>query len=431
MRKETDYIYGIPKFNKKSTLENTKEMLRRLGVAGMDVRIIHVAGTNGKGSVCAYLGSMLREEGFHVGVFTSPHLVVLNERISIDGEPVSDEMFEAAFGKVKKISCEMMDDGFLHPSFFEFLFGMAMLIFSKQKLDYIILETGLGGRLDATNVFDFPAVTVITSISLDHMDILGDTIEEIAGEKAGIIKHNVPVVYDARDERVNKIIERVAKEHRSAMCRLKEQDITVTHTSDKKIDFSLNNSYYDNVCFSIETCALYQVYNATLALNVMAVLGFSDIDILRKGLSKMNWAGRMQHIRPGFVIDGAHNDDGIRMFLNSVECDATGKTLIFSCVKDKHYESVIKEICNAHIFNNFILTPLADPRGLDIHRMRECFKNNNVDNVFLSRDSTEACKTALLHLEKGQKVYAVGSLYLVGEILEWHNQYKEDNNDKF
>ena len=180
MTKETKYIYDIPKFNKKSSADNTKEMLRRLDCADIDSKIIHIAGTNGKGSTCAYLGSILREAGYSVGIFTSPHLVRLNERIVIDGASVGDEEFEKTFEIVRNVSEDMVSDGLSHPSFFEFLFGMAMYIFKRRNPDYIILETGLGGRLDATNVFSRPELTIITSISLDHTDILGDSIDKIA-----------------------------------------------------------------------------------------------------------------------------------------------------------------------------------------------------------------------------------------------------------
>ena len=187
MVKETDYIYNIPKFSKKSSLANTRIMLDRIGFDENSKKIIHVAGTNGKGSVCAYLAGILGKAGKKTGLFTSPHLVRINERIVINGEEVTDSIFEDSFKRIKKISEDMVRDGFDHPSFFEFLFGMAMDIFKNSDTEYIILETGLGGRLDATNVITHPVMTVLTSISLDHTEILGDTYEKIAMEKAGII----------------------------------------------------------------------------------------------------------------------------------------------------------------------------------------------------------------------------------------------------
>ena len=190
------YIEEIPKFTKKHTLEHTKTFLKRLGNPAADRKIVHVAGTNGKGSVCAYLQAILMAEGKRTGFFTSPHLVSVNERIRVDNIQIDNETFLKVFRKVLKIVRQMVEDGIEHPSYFEFLFGMGMTAFAETDVEYIILETGLGGRLDATNAIDNPALAIITSISLDHTAILGDTIEKIAGEKAGIIKPGVPVFFD-------------------------------------------------------------------------------------------------------------------------------------------------------------------------------------------------------------------------------------------
>ena len=200
------YINSVPKFTSKNKPENTMELIRRLGHPERSMKVIHVAGTNGKGSVCAFLSSMLTEGGKRTGLFTSPHLVKINERFQINNEPVSDEIFLNAYERVMKLVEEMQKDGFYHPAYFELLFAIGMVIFEEAQVEYLILETGLGGRLDATNIVEKPVVTVITSISLDHTEILGDTIEEIAGEKAGIIKQNIPIVYDGREKRAEKVI---------------------------------------------------------------------------------------------------------------------------------------------------------------------------------------------------------------------------------
>ena len=198
------YIEEIPKFTKKHSLDHTREFLKRLGDPALDRKIIHVAGTNGKGSVCAYIKAILTAEGKKTGFFTSPHLVSVNERIEICGKPVDDDAFFRIFEEVYKIAGEMEAEGLGHPSYFEFLFGMGMKAFAASDVEYIILETGLGGRLDATNAVPEPFLTVITSISLDHTDILGDTIEKIAGEKAGIIKKGVPVIFDGSNPAARK-----------------------------------------------------------------------------------------------------------------------------------------------------------------------------------------------------------------------------------
>lgn len=206
------YIEEIPKFTKKHTLEHTKTFLKRLGNPAADRKIVHVAGTNGKGSVCAYLQAILMAEGKRTGFFTSPHLVSVNERIRVDNIQIDNETFLKVFRKVLKIVRQMVEDGIEHPSYFEFLFGMGMTAFAETDVEYIILETGLGGRLDATNAIDNPALAIITSISLDHTAILGDTIEKIAGEKAGIIKPGVPVFFDGSSKKAAEVIKAKASE---------------------------------------------------------------------------------------------------------------------------------------------------------------------------------------------------------------------------
>ena len=205
------YIEDIPKFTKKHTLLHTREFMRRLGNPCQGRKVLHVAGTNGKGSVCAYMQAILLFEGKRVGFFTSPHLVKLNERIRINGKDIDDDTFCRIFAKVRQVAEELEKEGLEHPSYFEFLYGMGMLAFEENDAEYIVLETGLGGRLDATNSFEHPFLSVITSIGLDHTEILGDTIEKIAGEKAGIIKKGVPVFFDRSDERSSRVIEETAE----------------------------------------------------------------------------------------------------------------------------------------------------------------------------------------------------------------------------
>ena len=194
-----DYIEEVPKFTKKNGPENTLELLRRIGHPERNMKIIHVAGTNGKGSVCAFLASVLSGAGRRTGLFTSPHLVDITERFQIDQEPVSHERFTEAFVRVKKEVDGMIRDGFAHPAYFELLFAAGLLIFDAAGVEYLVLETGLGGRLDATNLVEHPIACVLTTISLDHMEYLGDTVAKIAAEKAGIIKEGIPVIYDGRN----------------------------------------------------------------------------------------------------------------------------------------------------------------------------------------------------------------------------------------
>ena len=203
------YIEEIPRFTRKHSLDHTREMLLFLGNPQNGKKIIHVAGTNGKGSVCAYLDAMLRAEGKSTGLFTSPHLVKMNERIVLNGKQISDEDFCEVFEETMQAVRRMQDAGLEHPTFFEFLFAMAMKAYDRAGMEYIVLETGLGGRLDATSSVE-PVACVITSIGLDHMEYLGDTVEQIAGEKAGIIRPEVPVFFAQTAPGSDSVIDKTA-----------------------------------------------------------------------------------------------------------------------------------------------------------------------------------------------------------------------------
>ncbi len=418
MQEIIDYIYNIPKLSRKCSLDNTREMLKRIGNPEKESRIIHVAGTNGKGSVCAYLNGILQAAGYTTGLFTSPHLIRMNERIKINGQDVSDDTFTIAYNKILSVSKAMVVDGFSHPSFFEFLFGMAMYVFGLNKVDYIILETGLGGRLDATNAVEKPELSVITSIGLDHTELLGDTYEKIAAEKAGIIKSGVPVIFMEKREDVTNVIINKAKEAGSRTVRISKDDISDIVKKDKSIDFSFHNGYYDKEIFSVKTGGVYQAENAALAVSAANELGITDAEVIRKGLNKVVWTGRMQEIDNNMILDGAHNDDGIERFLESVEIDGFDgdRYLLFSAVKDKHYDTMIQKLCESGLFKGFILVPLTDERGLDTDTLFQVFRQFT-DAVIPMRNISQGIFEACMLRDGGARIYMAGSLYLAGEIL--------------
>jgi dihydrofolate synthase/folylpolyglutamate synthase len=264
----TDYLLNIPKFTGKHTVEDTRAFYKLILPDTSKMKIIHVAGTNGKGSVCAYLRSVLRAMGYTVGIFTSPHLVKINERIKYEDCEITDDEMVTYFEKVKAY----LIPGEYHPSFFEYFFFMAMLYFADKKPDYIILETGLGGKLDATNVIDDPVVNIITRIGYDHMAYLGNTLESIAGEKAGILRAGVPVVYDALVEEAAGVIEARAKELDCPSYPLTKADFSLEGVHNKNIDFCYVSRYYSSVRLTLGTGALYQIENASLALKAAEVL---------------------------------------------------------------------------------------------------------------------------------------------------------------
>ena len=211
--KAEEYLNQIPMWTReKNSQKDIRRILGYLGNPDRKIPVIHVAGTNGKGSVCAYLTSALKEAGYRVGTFVSPHLVEIRERFLLNGKMVGTESFQKAFEKVKEAADQVMEDGLRHPTSFEFLFYMAACLFAEEKVDFWVMETGLGGRLDTTNVVERPLLTVITSISLDHTRYLGETVEAIAGEKAGIIKEGIPVIFSDGNSAASGVILKTASQ---------------------------------------------------------------------------------------------------------------------------------------------------------------------------------------------------------------------------
>lgn len=421
------YISDIPKFAGKNTIEDTERMLKLL-TGSVEGRMIHVAGTNGKGSVCAYLRSILIKAGYRVGMFTSPHLETIRERISIGNEMISEEEFTDIFERVKESAVHASEKNLHHPSYFEFLFLMAMLYFKEKKPDFIILETGLGGRLDATNCVK-PDLCVITEIGYDHMQYLGNTIEEIAAEKAGIMKPGVPVIFvDKRPESTGVLTE-YAKRTKSPAVIIGKSNILNVNIKNKSIDFSLDTGYYNYVSLSLNTTALYQVENASLAVAAVQALSDHRItpEVIREGLRAACWPGRMEEILPGVYLDGAHNEDGIEAFLDTVRRDGCRgrRFLLFGVVSDKQYEAMIRQIAESALFDEIAVTVLQTDRSASIDRLEGIWRQYKLTCSF-----HENAGEAYLHLEDSRKstdvIYIVGSLYLIGQMKTLVRRMQDD-----
>lgn len=417
-----NYIEDIPKFTRKHSLDDTREFIKKLGNPCQTRKVIHVAGTNGKGSVCAYMQAILLSEGKTVGLFTSPHLVKLNERIRVNGKAISDEQFVACFTKVKEVICQMEEEGGEHPSYFEFLYGLGMLAFEESDVEYIILETGLGGRLDATNSFAKPILTILTSIGLDHIGILGDTISEIAAEKAGIIKEGVPVFYDGTSEEAAKVIQQTA-EKRQAPCRKIGKDaFKIQKITDKQVAFSILNGYDKNTLWVINGTGVYQAMNATLALiAAREVLGDSvNEEKWKAALEGVSWPGRMEEVLPGVILDGAHNLPAVECFLESIKWQKkTGKTVIlFSAVRDKDYQQMIECLCKNEQADLYIISRISDSRGTEEEALEAVFRQNTDKPVRVEENLQKAFEKGIEEKGKDGRLYCLGSLYLIGELKE-------------
>ena len=415
-----DYIETIPKFTVKHPPEHTRELLSRLGNPQEGIKIIHVAGTNGKGSVCAYLNAMLLAGGKKTGLFTSPHLVRINERFQINGEDVSDEQFLDAFLKVEKAAKEYETEGEGHPSYFETLFLMGMLIFKEAGVEYLVMETGLGGRLDATNVVEKPLACIITSISRDHTEYLGDTLEAIAGEKAGIIKAGVPVIYDASQPGPASVIAAKATEMGSPAWPMEPSFYEMKTQSREGITFTFAYPGGEKAELAIPYVAKYQMMNASLAFYTMHIL--QDVheipkNVLAEGLSKIKWPCRMEMAAPGVIIDGAHIEDGIAQFVSTAGYFAKENeiTILFTAVADKHYHEMIGEICEGIPPSHVVATQIDGSRVVPAEVLAEDFRKAGCTDVCAEPEIGAAYEKALERKGSGM-LFCVGSLYLAGEL---------------
>ncbi len=421
-----DYIFNVPRFTKKNTMADTKAFLDKLGNPDESLRIIHVAGTNGKGSVCAYMRSILETAGKSVAVFTSPHLVDVRERFIINGEMISKEAFLQAFLQIYDLlEWDKIEAGEgYHPTFFEYMFFVGMLVFRDAAPDFCILETGLGGRLDATNAVAKKELAVITRIGLEHTEYLGDTLEAIAGEKAGIIAQDTPVVYWDTCDEVSTVFEQKAKTLSAECHPVSKSDYVFLGNRNKTIDFLYVYRYDNSVTIRLNTIAKYQLENCVLALKAAEVLekdcriGMSN---MKKGVEACFWAGRMEEVLPEVYVDGAHNADGIRAFVETVKTDGfDGKRkLLFSVVSDKDYSTMLQYLGQEDLFQSITVARLESYRGVPLEEMLSKVKQFSQVEVTGYKNVQDALKAVLAQKQEEERVYIVGSLYLVGEIKEY------------
>lgn len=428
------FLDDVPRFTRKNPMEETKgfyEFIQsrdhgRYSEKNLG-KVIHVAGTNGKGSVCAFLQSICLESGYRTGMFTSPHLMTTRERFCVDGTMISEEAFMEAFcwlsdriTEYHRIRPEYC------PTYFERLFFMGIYVFAGAGVDITILETGLGGRLDATNVVQHPVVTVITEIGLDHMAYLGNTIREIASEKAGIIKRGVPVVFSDRKRAASDVICQKAEESGCKWHAVSENDYKINEIQKKFIDFSVVSRYYDYGRMTVNTMAAYQAENAAVAVRTCEVLkrtcGFGKLTVgsIKAGIGKMRWACRMEEVRPGVFIDGAHNEDGIAAFVQSLNMLPEKCVLIFSVMKDKQYDKMIELLCGLSMVTDFVITHIPGERGADLEELGMIFERyagGHAQRIYVCEKIEEAVAYGLaVQKRDGGRVYIVGSLYLAGIV---------------
>jgi len=381
------WLYGAQLRGIKLGLGNTRELLARLGVDLGARRFIHVAGTNGKGSVCALIDSICRAAGIHTGLFTSPHLLTFRERIRIDGEKIEESETAEGLANIREIAAQ----GGVQPTFFEITTALALEYFQKRNVDVVVLETGLGGRFDATNVVT-PAVSVLTSIDLDHEAWLGSSLAAIAGEKAGIIKPGVPAVSVPQREEAGEVLSEAARKAGS--------DLRFITSPIKNAVPGLPGSH--------------QRWNAALAIAALEAASI-PVSASSKGIGEVVWPGRFQIIDRRYILDGAHNRaaaERLALTWKEIYGDARA-TVILGVLKDKDVRAICAELLP--IADAFIASPVRSPRSSTAQEIVEAVRTADPAAPCTPAESLSAALE--IAKRRVRRILITGSLFLVGEAI--------------
>jgi len=413
-----EYIHGTHKFGIKLGLDNIRKLLEFMDNPHRKLKYVHVAGTNGKGSTVAFISSILKESGYKVGIYTSPYIERFTERIKINNDEISKEdlarITEYVKGKVEL----MISQGENHPTEFEIVTAIAFQYFYEKDCDIAVLEVGLGGRFDSTNVIDSPLAAVITTISYDHMAQLGDTLDKIAFEKAGIIKRGTDVVLYPQTREADKVFEEVCHEKGARLHKLSFHSINIKKFSPDGQEFD----YGEFKSLKIGLLGEHQVKNAVVALETALILARKGYDRIcessvRKGLADAKWPGRLEILKkePIFLIDGAHNAEGAKTLSEFLKTYFPGKKIVFiiGVLKDKDFKSMI-EVCAPLAEDIITVTPNSD-RALPAETLAQNLENY-CKNVSISDTIVNAVEKSLKIAPKDGVICAFGSLYYIGEI---------------
>ena len=411
-----EYIHGISWMFCKPGLERTEELCKKLKNPEKNLKFIHVAGTNGKGSFCSMISSVLKEAGYRVGTYTSPYVKVFNERMMVNGEMISDEELAEITSYVKPFADSMTDK----PTEFELITAIAFEYFKRKKCDIVVLECGLGGRLDSTNVVENVALSVITGIALDHTSILGNTVPEIAREKAGIIKESTPVLWCGDSIDAKTVIKGVADEKNAPLFVAQRDSVKV-----KKQTLDGTIFDFDKLsCLEISLLGDYQIINATNVLNAVNILNNNGISVpesaIRAGLKKARWHARFEIISdtPLMIFDGGHNPEGVCEAVKSIKAYLGDKKVytITGVMADKDYEfiaSKIKEVTK----KAFCIAP-DNARALSAREYKKVYDKIGVIAEAYDTVNEAICAAIKEAKENNEAILCLGSLYMYAEVIE-------------
>lgn len=416
-----NYINDVNKFGTRPGLESIGKLLDLLGNPQKDMKYIHVAGTNGKGSTSSYMARALKEADYKVGLFTSPFIERFNERISINGKDIPNNRLANITKNIKEKIEIMLEQGYEHPTTFEIITSIAFAYFKEENVDYVVLEVGLGGRLDCTNIIDESMVSIITTIDYDHIDLLGDTLEKIAFEKSGIIKNKGLVISYPQKEEVMKVIEAKALEEEAELYRCPMENITIKDLNalGGVFDFKYKDYIYENI--EISLLGKYQVYNATLALYTLLKLREKNLikitdEQIREGIKRTSWMGRMEMLKeePGFLIDGAHNLQAAKTLAESLKKFKYKKLILgIAMLGDKDVDHVMEVL--APLADQIVITEVNMPRKMDIESFEKIVRKYN-SNISIEKDIKKAIDKTYELAEEDDLIVFAGSLYLIGDV---------------
>jgi dihydrofolate synthase/folylpolyglutamate synthase len=404
-------MFALQRFGIKLGLATIRNILHGLGDPQKGYNCIHVAGTNGKGSVASFLASILYQSGYKTGLYTSPHLVRFNERIQVNNRPISDENVVESYHAVRRVH-----RGKREPTFFEFSTAMAFHEFGRQKVDWAVIETGMGGRLDATNAIK-PRLAIITNISLEHQEYLGDTLARIAAEKGGIIKNRTPVITAIRQKKAISVVAQLARKKSAPLFRLGKDFRVKRHSSGGFSYYGMDSVWHH---LQIGLMGNHQADNAALALAASELLnrinaGISP-DSIAKGLLEAQWPGRLEVVSsdPYLLLDGAHNLIAARKLARFLSAVLAGRpiTLVIGILDDKPYKEMLKSLLP--VCHRVILTRAKIDRALDPDRLLAVAKDFT-PQVIVIADVGQALKHALETVRPKDAICVAGSLYVVGE----------------
>lgn len=426
-RQAREYMEELNGYGSVLGLTNIKVLLERLNYPEQELSIIHVAGTNGKGSVVSYLSTIYGEAGYKVGRYVSPTICKYRERIQVNNRYIEKSDFAEGISLIQKIAEEMVSEGLSHPTSFEVETALALWYFRRCCCDLVILECGLGGSDDATNAIEKKICTVFASISRDHMGILGETLEEIARAKAGIMRENVPAVSIGQEPVVEQILRDKATETGTELVLADDSKAKVLESNLDYQIFSCED--YENI--EIRLTGAHQVSNAVLALKVIRILqekGFPvEREAVYQGFAKTKWIGRFTtiHKNPRIIVDGAHNEDAAKKLSQTIKEQLSGRKLIFlmGVFKDKEYKKIIKETVS--LAEQIITFTIPDnERALSGMELAYAVRACN-ENVTAADSLKEAMEMALLLAGKDDVILAFGSLSFTGRLIELLEEMKK------